>query len=57
MSPLTEAVTELRLLVAHAEDTTPGVHAEHARLEDYRTAVLGDRSTCWTSWTGDWACG
>ena len=42
MSPTSEAVSELRLLVTHAEDTSPGQQATHADLQDYRTGVVGD---------------
>lgn len=37
MIPLSEAVLELRLVVAQAEDLAPGLCASHGHLEDFRT--------------------
>ena len=42
MTPLSEAVTELRLVVAHAEDMAPGPSAGHAHLEDFRADTIGN---------------
>ena len=42
MTPLTEAVTELRLVVAHAEGSQPAVGATHHQLEDFRADTIGN---------------
>lgn len=42
MSPLTEAVAELRLVVAHAESSKPAAGASHHQLEDFRADTIGN---------------